>query len=295
MKTKAVGLTAGILLATLACGIVGTPAPVQPGVVETVVAETMQALTAVAPPPTEIAQPSGLPVSFQNVSLVIPDGLATGANTEVVPAAGENEGGPWGVAPAYSKFTLVGYPLQGKFFEPHILVYPAQEFESVNSGAAISLEKLRAIIANPSAPITADTIPGVPTFNAAMLFAPNMQALNSQNGTGVRALTEYAQDHAPLNNHGMVYQFQGLTNDGKYYIIAILPVNAAFLAPDENPTSALPADGIPFPDYSTASGAEFTAYYQAVTDKLNATPPDAFTPTITALDALIQSITITSQ
>ena len=303
MRIRLIGWMAGILLVTLACGIAAPiPAPTQPGV-ETVVAQTMQALTAAAPvatqkPPVEAtasSQPSGIPVSFQNVSFVIPNGLANGANPETVAAVGENDGGPWSVAPAHLKFTLTGYPLQGKFFEPYMLVYPAQDFEAVSDGAGQSLGMLRAILASPSAPLSKDKLPSVPGFNAAMVFASNTSVLPFQNGSGVRMLTEYAQYFASVNNQDLFYQFQGLTSDGKYYIIAILPVNAPFLAADEDPAAPVPSDGIAFPDYNTAGEAEFTAYYQAMTDKLNATSPEAFTPTLSQLDALIASISITSE
>jgi len=86
------------------------------------------------------------------------------------------------------------------------------------------------------------------------------------------------------------YQYQGLTSDGKYYVIAILPVNIPFLAADDKPDAAVPTDGIPIP----ANGPD-ESYYTAVLQKLNGTSPDAFTPSLTLLDALIQSINIISQ
>ena len=85
----------------------------------------------------------------------------------------------------------------------------------------------------------------------------------------------------------MFYNFQGLTSDGRFYIVAILPVNAPFLAPDDNPQSVLPSDGIPL-----TTEMPDDAYYAAVVSKLDQTAPDIFTPTLTQLDALIQSITI---
>ncbi len=312
MNTKAMGWMVGILLVTLACGMIApTQAPTQQGV-ETIVAQTIEAITAAAPQvtqtpeietatsappaeatPTKSSQLSGTPVSFQNVSIVIPTELAGGANTQANAAVSDQGGPGWDAAPAYSKFTLTGYPLQGKFFEPYIAVYPAHDYESVNAGAGESLKRLRAILANPSSPLSKDNLPGVPGFNAAMVFASNAAVIPMQNGSGVRILTEYAQYFATVNNHDMFYQFQGLTSDGNYYVIAVLPVNAPFLAAESDPASPLPADGIPFPGYDAMDGTSANAYYQAVTDKLNALSPDAFTPSITALDSLIQSITIT--
>jgi hypothetical protein len=68
---------------------------------------------------------------------------------------------------------------------------------------------------------------------------------------------------------------------------AILPLQAVFLAPDEDPSSPLPPGGIPFNMYDPGT------YYQDVANRLNATPPDGFTPSLSTLDALIQSIYVT--
>ncbi len=81
---------------------------------------------------------------------------------------------------------------------------------------------------------------------------------------------------------------KGLTSDNQYYIIAVLPVTAPMLAEDEKPESPVPAGGVPIPD---GLGPNNT-YYFLVTEKLNSQAPDAFTPSITLLDALIQSILV---
>ena len=289
MKTKIFGL-AVIFFTTLACGVGVSGTPAQPGV-ETIVAATMQALTTsvTSAPPAPTLQ-SGLPVSVSGISLVIPFALGSDIKSETISKVTEESGAPWEVTPAYTKLTLEGYPLQAKFFEPIIMVYPTPEFEAVSAGAAQSLAKLRAILASLSAPLTNDSIPGIPTFNAGQLFVSNMQAISFQNGSGVRALTQYAQYLATANNFELSYQYQGLTSDGKYYVIVILPVNIPFLAADDKPDAAVPTDGIPIP----ANGPD-ESYYTAVLQKLNGTSPDEFTPSLLLLDALIQSINIISQ
>jgi len=80
-----------------------------------------------------------------------------------------------------------------------------------------------------------------------------------------------------------------LTHDGQTYIIVILPVSAPFLAADGE--APAPADGIPFPGYEDPN-ADFGAYYQQITARLDATPPDTFSPSLTLLDALISSLSI---
>ena len=80
------------------------------------------------------------------------------------------------------------------------------------------------ILGAPGAPIAVAQLPTVPFFNAQQAFASNIQILSFQNGRGVRFLTEYAQYPVSANNQDLFYHFQGLTSDGAYYIIAILPI-----------------------------------------------------------------------
>lgn len=73
---------------------------------------------------------------------------------------------------------------------------------------------------------------------------------------------------------------------------AILPVNTALLPAGPDTAGNPPAGGVPFPDLATAGAAEANAYYQAVTARLNAAPASHFTPDLTALDAMIQSLRV---
>jgi hypothetical protein len=283
----------GVVISTLACsfagGVLATPTPADE--VGTVVALTMQGLSAV--PSQSISTPaatraSGIPVSFENVSFLVPDGLASSANTEKMTAVDTNSGAPWEIAPTHLRFTLTGYTLQGKFHEPRIFVYPASEYAQVNPATAEQIERIQKILAGSA--LLKETLPVVPSFNAAPLIAANMKIISFQSGRGVRALTQYDQYAAPINNRELFYHFQGLTSDNKYYVIAILPVTAPILAEDEKPESAVPAEGIPIP---TDIGPN-EVYYLSVTQKLNSLSLDAYTPSLNALDALIQSIQITN-
>jgi hypothetical protein len=279
----------GILMTSLACSI-STITPITPtpaDQVGTIVAATMQALTAAPSPSVSTPnQASGIPVSYEDVSFVIRNGLASAANPEKMTAVETNSGAPWEIAPTHLRFTLTGYPLQGKFFEPQIFVYPADAYAQVNPAAGEQIERLKKAAAG--SPLLKETLPNVPFFNAAHLIAARIQLLNFQNGSGVRELTQYDQYPAPINNHELFYHFEGLTSDNQYYIIAVLPVTAPMLAEDEKPESPVPAGGVPI---QTDVGPNNT-YYFLVTEKLNSQAPDTFTPSITMLDALIQSILV---
>jgi len=220
-------------------------------------------------------------------------GLASGAVAEIVPAADEQSGAPWDVAPEYVRISFQGYPLQGKFFEPQIMIYPAADYSARSEMAAQSIRSLQALLADPSAPLIEQALPHLPFANAAQVFAAQMQPISFKSGQGVRSLTQYAQYVATVNNQDLFYHFQGLTGFGESYVVAILPINAAYLAAESNPESPLPAGGVPFPGYDAADESQFQAYYHSVADLLNATPADQFQPSLASLDALINSLELT--
>jgi hypothetical protein len=281
----------GTVLLSSACslsvGTMGTPTPVDQ--VGTIVAMTMQALTGT--PSGNVSTPipnqsGGIPVSYENVSFVIPSGMASGADTVTMTSVDTNSGAPWEIAPTHLRFTLTGYQLQGKFFEPQIYVYPADEYAQVNSVASEQIERLKRALAG--SPLLKETLPNVPFFNAEHIIAANIQLLKFQSGSGVRELTQYDQYPAPINNHELFYHFEGLTSDGKYYVLAILPITAPILAEDEKPESSVPTGGIPVPPNTGPTDV----YYFSVTEKLNSLTPDSFTPPLNTLDSLIQSILV---
>lgn len=295
---KKIPLFSALTLAViLACAPFGLPPQAQQPGLETIVAATMQAILPTQaqqnPPPAETpaAPPvfSGTPLQFANLSLTIPPGAAVGGSgAQIPPASGDNVE-PWGVTPGHNEVTLTGYALPDRFHEPRIYVYPAQGFAALNNGAAENILRLQTILANPNTPLNDDKLPFVPFFNAGAVFTAQAKVVPFQDGVGVRMLTQYAQSFAQVNNHEMFYHFQGLTNDGQTYVIVILPASAPFLA--ENWEASAPAGGIPFPGYEDPN-VDFEAYYQQVTARLDAAPPDTFSPSLTILDALVGSLDI---
>jgi len=273
-----------VFLTMLACGILTPSTPAQPGV-ETVVAATFQALTPVAPPTQPPA--NGTLVAVNNISFVIPTGIGSGAQVETVEAVPPSDDMPWWeIAPTYHKYNIQGYPLIGTFHIATIYVYPVNEYLQVNEDMAEPFDTLKAIIAGQPLP---ENLPFLPAFNAAQMFHSNEQILTFQSGKGIRFLTQYGQAPYPVNNNSLFYTFQGLMDNGAYYVAAILPVNAAFLSADGNPDTPLPVDGVPF-DWENLEN--INQHFEFAKQKLNATDPSAFNPTLTNLDALIESIQI---
>ena len=252
-----------------------------------------QAIPATAvPSTTPIVQPSPAAntiVTFGRLTLEIPSNVASGASGKEYPRNDSEDAAYWDKTPGHLQISLNDYyVLQGKLHQPQIYVYPAMPYVELVPAAFESMHRLRNVM-NPVAPITADQLPAVPFFNAAQIFASNIQAVSFQNGSGIRFLTEYGQYPAPVNNYELFYHFQGFTNDGEYYVVAIFPITAPGLGESGDPESAVDIGGVAYPDLGDPSD-DWNAYYAAAANLLDATAPELFTPSLSQLDALIQSM-----
>jgi hypothetical protein len=254
-----------------------------------------------APLPSETAEPSPTPtasavpgkaVSFDQLSLTIPNGLAEGASGTIVPETSADEVAPWDVAPEHLLLTLEGYTLQGKMFQAQVYVYPAEAYAQLQERgtAAQSLDQLQAALAQ-SAMVDLNELPNVPFFNVSAALAAQVKVIPFQNGQGVRMVTQYGMGRAIINNNELFYHFEGLTHDGQYYVIAILPLTAPGLPEDGQPDSPVPPDGVAVPDF-TDMNANWMGYYGDARQMLQGLEPGAFNPTLDQLDTLIRSLSI---
>lgn len=276
MKKK-LGILAGLFI-ILACG--GTAPAATPNV-DSIVTQTLQALTAAPPaatPEPEQLTPDGTQVDTAEISLLIPNGVAndaTSVTTTEVELPYINPG--FGDMPSHIKLTLNLYALSGARLEPEILIFRANEYTGYSELTGMMMEELRSLQYTDGQPLPE---------HLGSEFSAQIHGVNFQNGHGVRYLTQIMTNFMPINNHDLYYYYQGMTNDGNYYVQAILPINAAFLPADDNPNTPLPADGIPF------NMDDFPGYLDAVAQKLNTTDSFNFNPYLHALDELISSMQV---
>ncbi len=279
MKRFLALLTAAVVAASwlAACGIPATVAP------------TPRAEPSATPTENSF---TGTEVSFDRLSLVVPTGVAAGGSGTLVPEAKGDDVAPWDVAPEHIQFKLDGYALEGKLHQPQIYVYPAEAYAQLQErgAAAQSLERLRALLAQ-SSMVNVKELPSVPFFNVTEALAARVKVIPFQHGRGVRTLTEYAMSRAIINNQELIYHFEGLTDDGQYYVIAILPVTAPGLPEDGQPGSMVPPGGVPVPDFNDVN-ANWMGYYVDVREMLQGLEPGDYNPDLDQLDALIGSLTI---
>lgn len=112
-----------------------------------------------------------------------------------------------------------------------------------------------------------------------------VEYLTFEGGSGVRFVSQYGQAAWPINNSDLFYAYQGLTDDGMYLISAILPVSHP----------SLPADGDTFigDEYDAFINA-YEAYLLNVESQLAIESPLSFSPQLTDLDAMMESMQIES-
>jgi hypothetical protein len=246
-------------------------------------------------PPTTVEPPTTEPpiitvtveptpnVNVNGISFTYNPGVAQNVSAETIPAENPTQpsGFPGEVYPEHTQFTFNGYPLSGTFHSPHILVYLAKEYAALDPSAATVIDNLTQFLAQK--PAAAKSIPFLPLWNAGQMFHSNVTYISFKNGSGVRFLTMYGQAYYPVNNNSLFYSFQGLTDDGAYYIAAILPVSHPSLPANE--------DDIPGGDFD-AFVATIQTYMAETAANLEAQTPDSFTPKITILDEMFASFAI---
>ena len=98
----------------------------------------------------------------------------------------------------------------------------------------------------------------------------------------MRFVTAYAQAPFPVTNRQLLYQFVGLTADGRYAVAARFPITAPVL-PDDIDNDTFDFD---------AFMATFNDTMSQTLVSLDGLPASGYTPDLTRLDALMQSIRV---
>lgn len=258
-------------------------------------AQPIQDATAVQPtqaPATAV--PAGRLISNNGVEFTIPASLGTDASGTIVPEVVENSPAE---SPAYLEFSLQGYTPTREYFKPRIRVYSVQVFANYGWGQD-TLTKLRAILANPLAnpSLDAGSMPSAEKTSK-ILTAAGLKPISLAGMNGVRMLVVLGSGQiageSATGDHVM-YQFQGLTADGQYYVEALLPLAVTFLAQDSG--SSVPADGVVLNmDQASYDQGVYDAYLKQVSDRLNAAEAaNTISPSVSMLDALVQSLKVNS-
>jgi hypothetical protein len=236
---------------------------------------TLEPTATKAPVATAIPAPAGAPQLSLDAG-----SMATGFHTETVAAVSASDNAPfWEVLPEYTRVTLQGYPISNHLMQPQLFIYPVKDLGKVNEAAGQIAASLETLIQSPR---EATPLPFLPLFNAVQVVHTHLQPLDFKGGRGLRYLTQLDQGPVPINNYEMIYTYQGLTNDGKYYVASMLPVTHPSLPVDGKVTGKEPQEFT----------ADFPTYLANVVKALSPQAANTFTPDLTQLDAMMSSLEI---
>ena len=149
-------------------------------------------------------------------------------------------------------------------------VFRADEVNALETGAA---ENVNAVLEGADHHTDFPRLPG-----AGSIIDAQVMPVAFQNGNGYRYLVAKSFSADPISNTSMTYMYQGVSNDGEYFISFIMFVDAPFLAP--------------YVRKALNSPEEFETYFQEVNNLVETSSGDQFTPSLNMLDALVSSIVI---
>jgi hypothetical protein len=126
-----------------------------------------------------------------------------------------------------------------------------------------------------------DPLPFVADSSAAQAIIARAQYVDTPDLSGIAYLTVFRQDVFPFAAADFWYTFQGLSDDGEWYVAVDFIIEAGM-----------------FPERVTARDARRVSTARRWADyvnrsllTLNEAAPDAFTPPLSSIDALVRSIT----
>jgi hypothetical protein len=187
------------------------------------------------------------------------------------------------IHPAHTELTIQNYPLTQTQFPPRVWIYPVSRFsELLPDILPRRIADLKRIISNDTLP--SGELPFLPAVPEIQSFFIHETVISFNGGQGVRFITEYSEAPTSISNKNIIYTFQGLTDDGKYWVAVTLPISS--------PT--LPAENDMLPEGYTQENLllNYSSYVSDVKGALEAQDPDSFFPTINSLDTVVGSITV---
>ncbi len=170
---------------------------------------------------------------------------------------------------------------------PILYIVPVEEYKKlwdVNGNPMVgnSLAKLEDLLSQKPSPFNNCCMPALPAEMAGGLndIVAQGRYLPIQMGEGMRFVGRFMQDANPVANGQFYYVFQGFSSDHRYFISLYYPVTSSKL-PD---IGAVPQSEI---DQMMQDPQAYTAQKAL---ELDAFSPEDWSPSLTALDALITSL-----
>ncbi|MFC4455872.1 hypothetical protein [Deinococcus sonorensis] len=149
------------------------------------------------------------------------------------------------------------------------------------------LDRLKTLLQTRRVPPLASELPFLPLVPAGQVLHAAVAYLNFPGGHGVRYLTAYSQEVAPVTRQQVFYTFQGLSDDGRAYVSFQYDLNLKELPQDV--TSAADRallQTLMSPDTQRVQTA-WNSYLTRTVKRLDALTQD---PRLTRLDRFVRSV-----
>jgi hypothetical protein len=168
-------------------------------------------------------------------------------------------------------------------FDPHdaqFLFFPVKDYQMIFEVVVNTIDALQTLLADKPNVLEGE-FPFLPPMTASQVFGVQVKYFDFQNGTGVRYITYYSQDVAEITNQNIFYTYQGLTADRKYYVSFVFPVSVSVLPDQDNPEL----------DQEVFANT-YNDYLAKTSESLNEVSAKDYTPNLTVLDAMIESLVV---
>jgi len=245
---------------------------------------------------TTIRQPVRIPALtvhlLSGLRLTI-NGLASKARAEIVPGRPHVRSPlEWNGWPEHMRVVFDDDAPPNDNFDPRqrqLLVLPLASYRALFRSADAeafdaALRDLQALLAAQPTRFEQDMLL-LPASGLSQAIWAQVRYLSFEGGRGVRFVTRLATELGLLTAGSLTYTFQGLTEDGRYYIAAYFPITTTLLpskpAEVDKPTREL-------------FRRDYRAYAEGIAQQLDA-HPESFTPALRVLDGLIASLAITDE
>jgi hypothetical protein len=231
-------------------------------------------------------------VSFDGISFTFSSTIAENVNVVHVPGTPASQGpgfaevrhrlfAPYGTTPYVDK---ISDPVGG------IRVYQIADFKGYAENEK-RLQQLQSLLAKrpdltpyiaTARDMSQNNLPFLPVYPAGQVLRARPRYVETASVKGITYVTAYQEVAEPLLSNSLTYTFQGISNDGTYFISATFNLT----------TSLFPQTvGSDFdPALFASKLGEYLAKSTALVDRAS---PSEFKPDLISLDAVVQSIALT--
>lgn len=198
------------------------------------------------------------------------------------------------VAPQHSLFT---FDLSTGYSPMQIAVYPIDDFPrmyAVNKSSMNAMQEsindFKKVLKDKNFRVN-NQIPFLPFRDAGQSFQVKVKHFPFSGGKGILFLTFWNTEIELPSNRQLRYIFEGLTNDGKYYVLAEMPIKVSFLSNES--TDEYEDYKIDWKKLNDKTEIKRrTKFMQKIVERLEKLSPNEFEPNLYQLEKIISTLKI---